>query len=132
MRQVWRREGGDGAYVVWGNWVEGRGRSVCTPPPPPPPHLGASDQERGLTPGEGVDAYAKEQAGDRKPETPEVEGAEGMIPGWEILKGLLLGNTDNGTTQVWPCYGLSATTGLGSRALPSTNIVITCNFSSTT
>lgn len=35
------------------------------------------------------------QAGDRKPGTPEGEGDEGMIPGWEMIKSLFLGNTNN-------------------------------------
>ena len=38
-----------------------------------------------------VDAGSK--AGDRNPITPEVKGYEGMLPGWEIFKGIFLGDT---------------------------------------
>ena len=41
-----------------------------------------------------VDAGA--QAGDRNLETSEVEGDDGMLQGWEILKGLFLGDARNG------------------------------------
>ena len=42
------------------------------------------------------DADAGAQAGDRNPGTSEGEGAEGMLPGSEILKGLFLGDACNG------------------------------------
>ena len=48
-----------------------------------------------LPPGVGeADAGAK--IGYSNPITPEGEGACGMLPGWGILKGLLLGDAYNG------------------------------------
>ena len=34
--------------------------------------------------------------GDRNPVTPEGEGDEGILPGWDVLKVLLLGDAHNG------------------------------------
>ena len=43
----------------------------------------------------GRDSNAGEKAGYRNYLTPEVEGAEGILPGLEILKGLFLGDFHN-------------------------------------
>ena len=43
----------------------------------------------------GREADAGAQAGERKPGTPEVEVDEGMLPGWGMLKDLLLGDAHN-------------------------------------
>ena len=43
-----------------------------------------------LAPSQGIGyADAGEKVGERKPGTPEGKGSKDMIPGWEIIKGIL-------------------------------------------
>ena len=51
--------------------------------------------ETAAPPQEEREADAGEHTGDKNTGTPEVEGDTGMITGWDILKGIFLGNTHN-------------------------------------
>ena len=42
-----------------------------------------------------IEVYSGSQVGKRIPRTPEGEGDEGMLPVWDILKGLFLGEALN-------------------------------------
>ena len=86
--RVWRRKVGEVTYGSGCNWVGGGGGAhtltqapvlnTATPPP-----------------GGGREADSGLQYGGSNPVTLEVEVDEGMLPGWGMLKDLLLGDAHN-------------------------------------
>ena len=71
-----------------------RGRSIGRLAPP---HPDVSAQDRAPPPPRGGrEAYHGAQVGCSNPVTPEIQVDEGVLPGWDILKLLFLGDSRNG------------------------------------
>ena len=87
-RHVWRRVG---TYGVGGNWGGERVFGRCTHPRPY-----ASDQHRPPPQQGGREVDAGSQVVNRNPRTQDGEGDEGVLPGWDTLKGIYLGDACNG------------------------------------